>query len=242
MATPKTLRPLLRLQPSITLSRASRRTFLPNPFPASFSPLGSSQPQTLSASRTLPYPSHPIYAIISDVSSYSSFLPYCPSSDVTKWSAPDATYNRRWPSEGRLSIGFGSLTETFTSRVYCVPGRIVESVGGKTETDLDRRDIAHHLVGEQPSAERKEGENGLLTHLKSRWTVEEVGRESTRVTLALEFAFANPLYTTLSAGAAPKVAEVMVKAFEERVRGLLEGRPDMQRASLGDFEGSVLKR
>jgi coenzyme Q-binding protein COQ10 len=50
------------------------------------------------------------------------------------------------------------------------------------------------------------------------------------------------VYTALSAGAAPKVADLMVRAFEERVRGLLEGNPEMARAELGGLEGSALRR
>lgn len=221
-----------------------RRAFLPNPFQSPLNPLvSSSEPQTLTASRTLPYPSHPIYSIVSDVSSYSTFLPYCQSSSVTQWSSPDPIFARHWPSEASLVIGWGSLTESFTSRVFCVPGRIVESIGGDTETELSHNEIAHHLEHAKDVDRGAKGAGGgLLTHLRSRWTIEELGRDKTGVTLALEFAFANPLYTTLSAGAAPKVAEVMVRAFEERVKSLLDGNPSMIKASLGELEGSQVKR
>lgn len=126
------------------------------------------------------------------------------------------------------------------SRVFCVPSRVVESIGGDTETALARGDIAHHL---QDGEQRVKGaSNGLLTHLRSRWTIEPLSAKSTKVTLALEFAFANPIYMALSAGAAPKVAENMVRAFEERVRTLLDGNPDMLNASLQHFEGSKVER
>ncbi|KAF2015878.1 hypothetical protein BU24DRAFT_492069 [Aaosphaeria arxii CBS 175.79] len=226
------------------------RTFFPNPFAALSSSTTPPTPQILTATRTLPYAPGPIYAIISDVASYSSFLPYCQSSTVTKWSAPDATYNRRWPSEGKLVVGYGNLTESFTSRVYCIPGKIVESVGGGTETSLDERDIGHHLQ------ERVEGgrsdANGLLTHLRSRWSVvgEDAARLSppplggengnagrTRVTLELEFAFANPMYAALSGGVASTVAEIMVKAFEGRVEEVMRRDPGLARARLGDIVG-----
>jgi coenzyme Q-binding protein COQ10 len=120
-----------------------------------------------------------------------------------------------------------------------VPGRIVESIGGSTETDLRREEIAHHLEDGDKGA--KGAGSGLMTHLRSRWTIEELGKDRTEVTLALEFAFANPLYTALSAGAAPKVADVMIKAFEERVRSLMERNPGMAQASLGELEGSSIR-
>ena len=241
MATSRPLSPLLRGQPHLRPLRIpQRRTFFPNPFDSALNPLNaSSAPQTLSATRTLPYPSQPIYSIVSDVASYSLFLPYCSASTVTRWSRPDPTYNRKWPSEAQLVVGFSNFTETFTSRVFCVPGSIVESIGGGTETDLQRGDIAHHLEDGDKGA--KGAGSGLMTHLRSRWTMKALGKERTEVTLALEFAFANPLYTALSAGAAPKVADVMIKAFEERVKSLMEKNPDMAHTSLSELEGSSLK-
>lgn len=242
MATPKTVRPLIQTSARIIKPSTQQRTFLPNPF-ASFS-AAQDTTQTLSASRTLSFPSAPIYSIIADVPSYASFLPYCQRSDITHWSAPDKVYGRRWPSEGVLTSGFGQITESFRSRVYCVPGRIVESVGGDTETNLSREDIAHHLEGGDPihNQSRSGGDNGLLKHLRSTWTIEELGKSRTGVTLALEFAFTNPFYAALSGGVAPKVAEVMIKAFEQRVAALLNENPDMLDASLAELDGSRMKR
>lgn len=236
MATLQPLRPLLR--PALRPPRPTHtRAFLPNIFASGTSP---SEIQTLRASRTLPYPSAAIYSIIADVPSYASFLPYCTRSTITHWSAPDALTHRRWPSIGVLTSGFGSLTESFTSRVYCIPGRVVESVGGDTATALPRAQIAHHLDEEQPGVQ-KAGSEGLLTHLRNTWTVEEVGRGKTRIELVLEFRFQNPFYAAVSAGAAPKVAEAMVRAFEERVEEVLTACPEMVHARLEDMEGSRLK-
>ena len=239
-----TLKPLLR--PALQAPRlpTSTRTFLPNPFASGgpFASSSSTEIQTMRASRTLPYPCAPIYSIIADVPSYASFLPYCTRSTITHWSAPDAATGRRWPSIGILTSGFGHLTESFTSSVYCVPGKVVESVGGHTDTRLPRELIQHHLDGETDAAMEKEGSEGLLTHLRNTWTVEEVGERQTKIELALEFRFANPFYASLSGNVAPKVAEAMVKAFEERVRALLEDNPRMVDAKLEDLDGSRLKR
>ncbi|KAH4990990.1 hypothetical protein HBI76_058920 [Parastagonospora nodorum] len=234
MATCCPTRPLF--QTSKRLYQSQRRTFLPNPFADTSSP-----PQTLRAQRVLPYPSAPIYSIIADVPSYASFLPYCQRSDITHWSAPDKTYARRWPSEGKLTSGFGGITESFVSRVYCVPGKYVESVGGDTETSLDRDEIAHHLEA-GGSGSRAGGDNGLLRHLRSKWTIEELGKDKTVVSLALEFAFTNPFYAALSGGVAPKVADVMIRAFEQRVMALLKENPEMVGASLAELDGSRMKR
>ncbi|CAA9962398.1 hypothetical protein P3342_002037 [Pyrenophora teres f. teres] len=247
MATLKTTaRPLLHNTTRTRLPHLSsqRRTFLPNPFDALASATKQPPPQILTAVRTLPYPSAPIYSIIADVPNYQTFLPYCQRSDTTKWSAPDKIYHRRWPSEAILTTGFGGLTESFTSRIYCIPGRYVESVGGETETSLKGEDIAHHFEDTMggKGQQRRESSNGLLTHLRSKWTVEAVQDDQTQVSLAVEFAFANPMYAALSGGVAPKVAEFMIRAFEKRVEELLEGDQRLVRAGLGELEGSRLKK
>lgn len=249
MATPKSLQPLVRpltrhsLPDFLAPCHVQRRTFLPNPFSSAnplSSPSSSPQTETLEARRTLPYASAPIYSIIADISSYSSFLPYCQSSVVTSWSQPDAKYNRRWPSQATLTIGYGQLVESFISNVFCVPGRVVESVAGFTQTSLLEEEIQHHLKEKTQNKGLGQGEQGLLYHLRSRWTLDPVGRRKTDVKLHLEFAFANPMYAILSRGATPKVAEIMVKAFEERVRGLLDINQEMANASLETLDGSQL--
>ncbi|RMZ73919.1 polyketide cyclase dehydrase and lipid transporter [Pyrenophora seminiperda CCB06] len=257
MATLKTTtRPFLHthstrlLHPSPTTQQ--RRTFLPNPFEAlNAATQKNSPPQVLTAVRTLPYPSAPIYSIIADVPNYQTFLPYCQRSDITEWSAPDKQYGRRWPSEAVLTTGFGGLTESFTSRIYCIPGRYVESVGGDTETSLKPEDIAHHLEEEggaqaEGGGQRRRrgggGSNGLLTHLRSKWCIEPVQNNQTQVSLAVEFAFENPMYAALSGGVAPKVADFMIRAFEARAKELLEGNEAMIKADLGELDGSRLKR
>lgn len=125
-----------------------------------------------------------------------------------------------------------------------MPGKYVESVGGDTETSLSRDEIAHHLEGSglDGLGRRSGGDNGLLSHLRSKWTIEELGKDKTGVSLALEFAFANPFYAALSGGVAPKVAEVMIRAFEQRVVSLLRENPEMVGASLAELDGSRLKR
>jgi coenzyme Q-binding protein COQ10 len=118
----------------------------------------------------------------------------------------------------------------------------VESVGGGTQTSLREQEIAHHL-GDEGDRSGGNGDTGsLLSHLRNRWTVEPLGKDQTRVTLALEYAFTNPLYSALSAGAAPMVADIMVKAFEQRARSMLENDPEMRNASLEDLDGSQIKK
>lgn len=220
-----------------------RRTFLPNPF--------ASAPQTLVATRTLQYPAKTIYAIIVDVASYTTFLPYCQSSTVTKTSSPAATDGKSYPEEAELVVGFSGLdvNETFTSRIYCVPHTIVEAVAGSAETTLRADEIAHHTPRPKAIDEDRSRQGAVLTHLLTRWTLrpfpykpppvsathpgtthknqdetsELPAQEKTEVNLTIEYQFANPVYAALSSAAAPRVAEKMIEAFEKRVKSVVEG-------------------
>ncbi|KAK4997811.1 Coenzyme Q-binding protein coq10, mitochondrial [Elasticomyces elasticus] len=222
-----------------------------------FSNLFTPSTQSLTATRTLPYSSSTIYAVISDIASYSSFIPYCHSSTVTKHSSPDKDGNV-WPEEAALVVGWENISEKFTSRVYCVPGKIVEAVSGQTQTTLRGDDIAHHSPSSSPASSSEESNSPILTHLLTRWTLRQFPykpgpisadahpldaesplppRDQTDVNLAIEYQFANPVYAAMSAAVAPKVAGLMIEAFEKRVRAIVEGPS----AGLGGTSGRVGK-
>ena len=173
---------------------------------------------------------------------YHKFLPFCISSNVTKQSSPDAE-GKTWPEEAELVVGYKDvMRESFYSRVYCAPSEyIVESVSGETNTSVSDALIKHHNA--RPDASQDPARNAtILTHLRSRWTLspfpykpgpmgsdrpQEVTsdippRMQAEVNLVIDYQFANPLYTTLSAAAAPKVAEKMIEAFELRAREMLD--------------------
>ncbi|KAI9829504.1 MAG: hypothetical protein M1819_006324 [Sarea resinae] len=254
----------------LSTQQQQRRHFLPPPWAAA-------EPQTLTATRTLPHAASSLYKIISDVASYSAFVPYCQSSTVTRWSAPDAQ-GRRWASEADLSVGWGGVQEKFTSRVFCAPERVVEAVSGEAKPSLKEHEIPHHYadaaVAEEAGTERvkdrasspaagaagarssgglgalfgsssssSSSNTQIFTYLLTRWEVRPFpykppatspnvvegsasapAREQTEVNLVVEFQFANPLYAAMSRAVAPKVAGLMIDAFEKRAEALL-GRP-----------------
>ncbi|KAF1815833.1 hypothetical protein P152DRAFT_390569 [Eremomyces bilateralis CBS 781.70] len=206
-------RPSLQLAAFLT-KPPCHRTFLNSAF--------APPPQRVHESRTLPYPPNDIYNIVADVSRYSKFVPYCKSSVVTRLSAPDAISGKQWPSEATLVVGWGAVEESFTSRVYCAPGSVVEAVAGMSQSRLKPEEIAHHLK-DGHDADETNG-NSIFRLLSTRWTVEALqnrGMDRTLVTLSIEFAFNNPLYTAMSLPVIPKVASVMIDAFQERVDTLL---------------------
>lgn len=225
------------------MSRSLLRTLRPAPALHSFRPIArrsfitipGTEAQKLTATRILPYKSTSLYTIIADVDSYSSFLPYCIESKVTKWSSPDKD-GKRWPSEADLKVGWGGYEETFTSRLLCAPGSTVEALGGEAQTSLPRADIEHHSATFDSPAVA----NNIFKSLSTVWTVRPFhykppsgqpqtdnailpAREQTEVHLAIDFQFSNPIYAALSKAVAPKVAGIMIEAFEIRARKILDG-------------------
>jgi coenzyme Q-binding protein COQ10 len=121
-----------------------------------------------------------------------------------------------------LEVGWGAVRETFTSRIYCVPGRIVEAVAGGAVTSVDEHEAEHHTHVGATSAADKASSGDILTHLLTKWEVTPLvtdpGSETTKVALDIEFQFANPVYAAMSQVAAGAVAEKMIEAFETRIR------------------------
>jgi len=215
------------LQPISALhSLKSRRDFITLP---------GTEAQSLTATRILPYKSTSLYTLIADVDSYSTFVPYCQASKVTKWSSPDKT-GKRWPSEAYLAVGWGGYEETFTSTLFCVPGSIVEALGGEAQTILPKSELEHYSSAFDASGSA----NSIFQSLNTRWTIkpfhyklpfgqpqtdktEYPAGDQTEVHLNIDFQFSNPIYTALSKAVAPKIAGMMIEAFEVRARKLLDG-------------------
>lgn len=178
----------------------SRRTFLDSVFQAN-------KPLTINVSRTLPYPREKLYDLIVDVDAYSSFLPYCQHSRVTAWSRQqqpgENTTGRAWPTEGDLTVGFGPITQSYTSRIVCVPGRSIEALSGRQEG--------------APAGSPFES-------LVTKWTVgdaivKRIGTWST-VDLDLTMRLADPLVQMMLSKVVDETATKMVDAFEQRAREL----------------------
>ncbi|KAI1006543.1 hypothetical protein K3495_g1677 [Podosphaera aphanis] len=220
---PKALYRSLRPTQAWKFRCSTRRSFLSLP---------GSDPQCFTATRILPYNSHHVYDLISDIDSYASFVPYCQYSKVTKRSLPDKD-GRRWPSEADMTIGWGGFEETFTSRLFCVPGSIVEALGGVAVTTLPRDDLAHHA----DTIHAPSKPNDIFKSICTRWTVQALqvqpvgethvdsnskrpGTHRTKVTLSLDFQFSNPLYAVVCKSVTPQVAGIMIDAFETRATKL----------------------
>jgi coenzyme Q-binding protein COQ10 len=146
-------------------------------------------------------------------------------------------------------VGWGGYEETFTSRLFCIPGFVVEALSGEAVTELPKADVPHYSATfDSPMIS-----NNIFKSLSTRWVVkpfhykpptgmpqtdmtEEPSQDRTEVHLIIDFQFANPIYAALSKAVAPKVAGVMIEAFEVRAKYLLErsGSSIKEKGSLGD--------
>ncbi|CBF80957.1 ubiquinone-binding COQ10-like protein [Aspergillus nidulans FGSC A4] len=180
-------------------SRIEKRTFLssfiPSPPQASNNGdgNGNNKARILTASRTLPYPPSPLFNVISSVESYAEFLPFLTASTVT---ARDP--ETRYPTQAYLTVGYGPLSETFTSKVDC---------------------NRESWVVEARSGERF----GIFEYLSTRWelvpeTASEGGDARTTVNLEIRFEFKSQLYASMMSAVEGQMAGIMIEAFEKRIR------------------------
>ncbi|CAK7270584.1 Coenzyme Q-binding protein coq10, mitochondrial [Sporothrix epigloea] len=198
---------------------------------------GGSQ-QSISTSRTLPYAADDLFNIIADVDAYEQFLPHCTSSRVTHWrTMPDANAQAkgsRWPARADLTVGWGPLSQTYSSRVYCVPGHgVVEAVSGRagvpTLTSAERAEIG--LDASEDDAGRRLGMqtatgDDTFESLVTRWTVSPLLASPTsgpwtKVELQILFQFRNPLYQIATSQLSKEMVTKMVDKFEARAAVLL---------------------
>lgn len=222
-STSTRLRPLL----PVCLSPSPGRSPRGRPFVSVPGPL------TLNATRILPYPAAALYALISDIASYPSFLPFCTTSIIDAWSDLHPATSQRYPAAATLSIGFSSFTESFTSKVYCAPNSVVEAIAGNARCSIPSGGLEHYKRLSHPASEP----DPLFETLLARWTLREFPFKPappdttsasdtpqefhTEVGLHIEAAFQSPVYGALSQAAAPKVAAKVIEAFEQRVNAVL---------------------
>ncbi|OJJ06368.1 hypothetical protein ASPVEDRAFT_56020 [Aspergillus versicolor CBS 583.65] len=191
---PQSQQSRLNYSPS-SFQHLQRRTFLSSfiPSPPHAKNGNSNNGRVLTASRTLPYAPPPLFKVISSVDSYAEFLPFLNSSTVT---ARDKETG--YPSQAYLTVGYGPLSETFTSKVDC--------------------DSEKWIV------EARSGEKfGIFEYLSTKWELvpesgAAAGNPKTTVKLEIRFEFKNQWYATMMGAVEGQMAGVMIEAFEKRIR------------------------
>ncbi|CAG8034808.1 unnamed protein product [Penicillium olsonii] len=188
---------------------------------SSFLPNGNgnnSPHRVLTATRNLPYNPALLYKVIASVESYSQFLPFLTASTVTARD-PETGY----PTQAFLTVGYGPLSETFTSRVDCnVEKLTVEAKSGdkygKEGQDKQGKGSSG-LSGFFPG-----GNEGLFEYLTTKWELvplspaEAQGGPMTKVNLEVRFEFRSQMHATIMSSVEGQMAGVMIEAFEKRIR------------------------
>ncbi|PWY78499.1 hypothetical protein BO94DRAFT_431261, partial [Aspergillus sclerotioniger CBS 115572] len=198
------------------LLQTQTRPFLSSLLPGSSSSNNSSNSNKrhVTATRTLPYPPAPLFQIISSVESYSSFLPFLTASTVTH---RDATTNL--PTRAFLTVGYGPLSETFTSKVTCDEKNYIVEAKSGAEFGIATKEGQDGLGF--PGADE-----GIFEYLSTRWELNEVKKEDgsgdgTEVKLDIRFEFRSQLHAMLMGKVEGEMAGVMIQAFERRIRSVL---------------------
>lgn len=180
---------------------------------------GNNSPKrVLTATRTLPYTPALLFKVIASVESYSQFLPFLTESTVTTRD-PETGY----PTQAYLTVGYGPLSETFTSRVDCDPANWVVEARSGAKYGNGKPDgsgaASSGLSGFFPGATE-----GVFEYLSTRWElvpvsgVDAVGGPQTKVHLEVRFEFRNQLHATVMGTVEGQMASVMIEAFEKRIR------------------------
>ncbi|KAH9201783.1 cyclase/dehydrase, partial [Zygosaccharomyces rouxii] len=127
-----------------------------------------------------------VYYVVSEVSEYQKFVPYCMESFVNKRDPIDDK-----PIEAGLRVGFRQYDEKFLCDVKC-----------------SKQDSQYKVVANSVS-------HNLFHLLYGEWTIKPhpQRRSSTQVELLLRFKFKSKLYDSVSSLFARSVTELVMKAF-----------------------------
>lgn len=211
----------LRAAWTITTTHRPRHAITPRrafglPSLSSFIPSSNGNNDTkrvLTATRTLPYSPTLLFKVISSVESYSQFLPFLTASTVTARD-PESGY----PTQAFLTVGYGPLSETFTSRVDCDQAKgLVEARSG-AKYGQKSAEAKSGMSGFFPGANE-----GIFEYLDTKWQLaplesDNMGGPRTKVDLEVRFEFKNQLHAAMMSAVEGQMANVMIEAFEKRIR------------------------
>lgn len=131
-----------------------------------------------------------VYEVVSEVSKYHEFIPYCVESFV------NARDEMKRPIEAGLRVGFRQYDEKFICKVECKDiSTLVKTVSAES--------LSHNL----------------FHVLNSKWTIKAhpSRTDCTEVELLLRYQFKSKLYSSVASLFAKSVTELILKAFDRRV-------------------------
>jgi ribosome-associated toxin RatA of RatAB toxin-antitoxin module len=131
-------------------------------------------------SALVPYTVAQMFALVDDIDSYADFLPWCSKSVVMARSIDIV--------EAELTISYGQMNKTFTTRNINTPDSSIEM----------------QLI------------EGPFKHLNGHWEFVMLGNEGCKVSLDLSFEFSNKLLDMTIGPVFSQIANSLVDAFTER--------------------------
>lgn len=134
--------------------------------------------------------------------SYHLFVPFCTQSRILTRSTDGQQILHL---DAELTAGFLSFTESYVSKVTCIP---FESVQVTLCVFYQDASLMHRQAVASSSTT-------LFKSLSTTWRFQPLDSK-TLVTLDLTFAFQNPLHAAVSTSFFGQVSERTVKAFRER--------------------------
>ena len=137
-----------------------------------------------SETRNFPYAPDQLFDLVADVKRYQEFLPWVAATRIRSDSETLMVAD--------LVVGFGSLKETFTSRVE------------KQRPDRIKVDYIE----------------GPLKYLTNSWTFRPDGKGGTEVDFCVDFAFRSRIFEALAGQMFDRALRKMIGAFEARAHAL----------------------
>ncbi|KAG8965578.1 hypothetical protein FRC03_000386 [Tulasnella sp. 419] len=189
---------------------------LPNLNPFDTTGSGAQDTQSYHERKILPYTQKQLFDVVSDVSSYHRFLPFCKRSRVLTPLPPNTSrYAKPYSVDAELTIGFLALEESWVSTVTCTPFEMVQARSSSAlfnsltttwRLQPASKSSPHRSASSPPTPTQAESQSSL--------SPEETG--PTLVSIDLTYSFSNPLHEGIAAKVFGTVAEQMVSAFEKR--------------------------
>ena len=103
------------------------------------------------------------------------------------------------------------------SNIYCKPNEFVEAISGSDAKPYLPYEVRKRLGYEDQSD--RGPENDIFKSLSTKWNLKDINNgQETKVDLEIQIKWKNALYFAMSQTAVPKVGDVMIEAFEKRVR------------------------
>ncbi len=132
--------------------------------------------------KVLPYSQKRLFDIVADVQAYPDFLPWCQQSIIHSENDTEILAD--------LVIGYGPLSERYTSKVMLTPN---------TRVDVDYQ-------------------TGPFKYLDNYWVFKELGPNSTEVEFYIDFQFKSFLKQKAISAVFDKSKNSLMDAFEQRVQ------------------------